>query len=148
FWAALSADEQQRAEQFKSLTVKNYFIFGRGALRYLLSNYLQLPAEQLSFVYNPHGKPLLSSSLIQFNISHSNNMILFAITLRSTIGVDIEFLDRELKNYLALAKRFFTDNEYQRLKLLPEAVQLENFFRYWTRKEAICKAMGAGIFDC
>ncbi|GAB4381882.1 MAG: 4'-phosphopantetheinyl transferase superfamily protein [Elainellaceae cyanobacterium] len=144
----LSPDEQARADRFYSDRHRFRFIVGRGVLRLVLASYIGLMPEQIQFSYSEHGKPALAnasvSSAVSFNLSHSANHALYAITCDRLVGVDLEHL-RSIDNLLALAKRFFTSNEYARLSACSPADQTDLFFQLWTCKEAYLKAIGEGL---
>ncbi|HTF28372.1 MAG TPA: 4'-phosphopantetheinyl transferase superfamily protein, partial [Flavitalea sp.] len=91
------------------------------------------------------GKPgIANSNALQFNITHSQNVALFAFTKKFTIGIDVEFVnpDIEVKD---IAKNFFSTNEIMNLLALPVKQQALGFFNCWTRKEAFIKAVGEGL---
>ena len=88
---------------------------------------------------NEFGKPECDNGLC-FNISHSGNYVLFALS-DSKVGCDIEEI-RFLKG-IRLGKIVFCDNE---MKLLGNAFdRLGTFFELWTKKEALLKCMGDGF---
>ena len=62
----------------------------------------------------------------------------------AVVGVDLEKV-RSVPKLLALAKRFFKSAEYETIVALPESLQPEQFFAYWTCKEAYLKAIGSGL---
>ncbi|MGB3534001.1 MAG: 4'-phosphopantetheinyl transferase superfamily protein [Microcoleaceae cyanobacterium] len=147
FQLTLSTDEQQRAERFRFDRDRNQYIAGRGILRTLLGQYLNLTPQQLKFSYSDKGKPALSNTSftqpIQFNLSHSYQKAIYAITLNDRVGIDLEYI-REIEA-LSLAKRFFSDYEYLQLTAFPEPEQQYLFFQLWTAKEAYLKATGEGL---
>jgi 4'-phosphopantetheinyl transferase len=140
----LDNHEKTRAEQFYFHRHRNHYIAARGQMRKLLSQYLNVENDRIKFSYNEFGKPYLEKNLIQFNLSHSNKLALFAVNLQYELGVDIEWMKRK-SNLLQIGKRFFSTNEYAQLKLLPEKLQRQGFFNCWTRKESYIKARGKGL---
>ncbi|HKG53037.1 MAG TPA: 4'-phosphopantetheinyl transferase superfamily protein, partial [Anaerolineales bacterium] len=100
------------------------------------------------FYYNQYGKPFLapefSSYLLNFNLSHSGSMALYAITRNMEIGVDIECIQSDFE-YEEIAQRFFSVNEVAVLRTIPTEKKLEAFYNCWTRKEAYIKALGKGL---
>ena len=144
----LTHDELDRADRFYFEIQRRRFIAARGTLRSILSCYLAIYPSHLRFYYNQYGKPCLapefSSSLLNFNLSHSDNMALFAITRNMEIGVDIERVRSDFE-YEEIAKRFFSANEVAILRTIPTEKRLEAFYHYWTRKEAYIKAHGKGL---
>jgi 4'-phosphopantetheinyl transferase len=145
---SLSADERQRAARFYFPRDRRRFTVARGVLRDILGRYLKLPPSALGFGYSAYGKPSLAigadADLLRFNLSHSHEMALFAITWGREIGVDIEYLQREIACE-EIAERFFSPQERASLRALPAAVKQRAFFNCWTRKEAYIKAHGEGL---
>ncbi|MSU21874.1 MAG: 4'-phosphopantetheinyl transferase superfamily protein [Pedosphaera sp.] len=143
----LSEDERQRAARFHFEGDRRRFIVGRGLLRSILGCYLNIKAGELAFCYNPQGKPSLATPLqIHFNLAHSHNLALYAITRRREIGVDIERV-RPVSGMKEIVQRFFCAAEATHILSLPEEQKAEGFFNCWTRKEAYLKATGEGIAE-
>ncbi len=140
----LSSDEQARAERFYFEQHRHRYIAGRGILRTILGRYLGIEPEKVQFAYSSRGKPMLVSSQFSFNLSHSENLALYAVTRDRLVGVDIEYM-RPMSDLEQLAKRFFLPTESVVLRSLPPQQQAETFFRYWTCKEAYLKATGDGL---
>jgi 4'-phosphopantetheinyl transferase len=143
--STLSADEHARAERFVSKAVRQRFIAARGILRDILGRYGYRPAAEIEFAYSPVGKPFLAdNSAPHFNLAHSRDLALIAVTRLAPVGVDVELL-REVKDAEAVAERFFSPRESAALKLLPTEQRAAAFFNLWTRKEACVKATGEGV---
>lgn len=144
----LSPDELERAERYKFQKHKQRFIVARSILRKILSTYLNLEAERLEFNYSDRGKPFLANiarqDSLQFNLSHSQELAIYAITKNLKIGIDLEYL-RPMPDAENIAKRFFSANEYTWISNFAGDAQTEAFFRCWTAKEAYLKATGEGI---
>jgi len=144
----LSPDELARIGRYRFERDRLRFMTSRGILRILLGAYLELDPKQLIFDYGPHGKPHVNQestqSPIQFNLSHSEDLSLFAFTKNARIGVDLEHL-RPIPEVDQICERFFTLGEKTTMRGLPEDQKLEAFFTGWTRKEAYVKAMGESI---
>lgn len=143
----LSSDEIDRANRFHFEKDRKRFIAGRGILRSLLSRYLDLDPRALQFAYSDRGKPSLFTDTpenIDFNLSHSNELVLYAFARNAAIGVDIEYL-RQMSDIKQLAKRFFSLREYEAIAQLPPSEQQRAFFQAWTCKEAFLKAKGDGL---
>ncbi|MDK2411042.1 4'-phosphopantetheinyl transferase superfamily protein [Aphanizomenon sp. PH219] len=148
FRETLSSDEIARAERFYFPEHRQRFMAGRGTLRAILGQYLDIAPKQVEFEYQPRGKPLLAAKFadqgLLFNLSHSQDLALLGISYQNQIGVDLEYI-RTMSDLEGLAKRFFSAREYQYLRLLSPAQQQQIFFRYWTCKEAYLKATGDGL---
>jgi 4'-phosphopantetheinyl transferase len=141
----LSVDELDRAARFRFVRDRNRFVIGRGLLRTILADYAEMAAEELRFGYSPYGKPrLLDRSEILFNVSHSADRVLVAVTPDIPVGVDVEVLDTKLADEL-VAERFFSEQEVRDLRSLPPAGRPRAFLTCWTRKEAFIKARGEGL---
>ena len=144
----LSPDEMARANRFVFSTDRNHFVAARGILRELLGTYLMLPPAKLEFRYGSHGKPALDvhvfDSVLQFNLSHSGGVAIYAFSLGRRLGVDVERIRPQLAGE-DIARRYFAAREVAELLALPAHLRAEGFFRCWTRKEAYVKAHGAGL---
>ena len=91
------------------------------------------------------GKPYAPALAgIDFNLSHARDHVLIAIARAQPLGVDLERVDRKLDAH-DLARRFFAKGEADALDALPDAQRATAFLRLWTCKEAVLKALGAGI---
>ena len=144
----LTDDELNRARRFFFEIDRQRFIAARGTLRSILSRYITIYPSHLRFYYNQYGKPFLapefSSYLLNFNLSHSGSMSLYAITRNMEIGVDVERVRSDFE-YEEIAKRFFSVNEVAILRTIPTEKKLEAFYNCWIRKEAYIKAHGKGL---
>jgi 4'-phosphopantetheinyl transferase len=148
FLGTLAADERARAERFYFQRDRERFVVARAALRAILGGYLNSTPESLSFCYGSRGKPALaadcSQDAIRFNVSHSGDVALYAVTRAREVGVDVELIRPEL-NAERLAERFFSPREIDTLRTLPADLRRHAFFLAWTRKEAYVKATGDGL---
>lgn len=144
----LSADELERANRFHFQRDRHSFIAGRGILRSILADYHQNKPREIEFTYNTRGKPSIVNIPgglgINFNLSHSHGLAVYAITRRRGIGIDIERLRSNL-SFEKIAKRFFTTAEFEKLSSLAHEEFMEGFFKLWTQKEAYIKAKGKGL---
>ena len=142
----LSRDERERADRFHFEHDRRRFIVARGKLRQLLARHLGIAPAAIVFAYLKHGKPFVAGSgtQIHFNVSHSRERALYAVSASFRLGVDIEWLNRDV-DWNGVSRRFFTHNESNALQQLPDASRKRAFFACWTRKEAIIKATGDGL---
>ena len=144
----LSEDEHRRAERFRAGSLRNRYIAGRGTLRMLLAQYLRIDPASFSLNYQAHGKPKLgppwNACGVEFNVSHSQELAVYAFTRGREIGVDVECI-RPMPNAAELLERFFSPEEVQQWQQMPGERQLRTFFLGWTRKEAWLKAVGSGL---
>ena len=87
--------------------------------------------------YNEYGKPL--SKEIYFNISHSDNYVMIALSKDTSVGVDIEYIKDNVDDNLI--NHVCNDSEIEYIN----KDKSRNFYYIWTRKEAILKCIGSGI---
>jgi 4'-phosphopantetheinyl transferase len=143
-----SGDERARVERFRFERDKRRFTTGRGVLRMILGRYLDREPGLVRFRYGPAGKPALldgpDGAALRFNVSHTGDLAIYAITRQHEIGVDVERIDAALGTQ-QIAAGFFSAQERQMLERLPPDQQVEGFFNCWTRKEAYLKARGDGL---
>lgn len=144
----LSPDETARAARFHFEQDRRRFIVARGWLRTILGQYLNTAPTDIQFCYGPHGKPGLAgqspSAHLQFNLAHSDEIVLYGLAQNHAIGVDIERL-RPVPDLDQIAARFFSTSEKSTLLTLPPEERQRAFFNGWTRKEAYLKALGDGL---
>ncbi|MDX1953725.1 MAG: 4'-phosphopantetheinyl transferase superfamily protein [Verrucomicrobiota bacterium] len=143
----LSSFELNRALRFHFQRDRTRYINGRYLLRQLLAGYLKLDPASISLACDSFGKPRLGGrhhQNLQFNVTHSNEVALFAFSWGNELGIDIEHV-RALPDLELIAANFFTSSERQAIFAMPRPLQPHGFFRCWTRKEAFLKAVGLGI---
>ncbi|WP_245258180.1 4'-phosphopantetheinyl transferase superfamily protein [Afipia sp. 1NLS2] len=144
----LSEDENERAARFRLDRDRNKFVTTRGTLRILLARYLQARPKDLMFLLGPEGKPALTAEsageMLSFNVSHSQDVAVFAFGQNRNIGVDVERVRFDVE-YDDIAQHYFSVGEMQSLAKLPRGNRREGFFLCWTRKEAYVKAGGRGL---
>jgi 4'-phosphopantetheinyl transferase len=140
--------EQARADKFHFSKDREQFIVGRGILREIIGAYLKKDPSMLVFKYNSYGKPfLLDDSCVidlSFNLSHSQDVALYAFTRGRNVGIDIEYMRSDVVED-STAEHTFSKNEVAVLRGLPRDIQTRAFFNCWTRKEAFIKAKGQGL---
>ena len=145
----LSEDERARASGFKVEDARASFVVSRGVLRTILGDTLACAPESLRFDEGEHGKPFLTGahaqSGVEFNVSHSGDVFLYAVSRGRVVGVDVE-RQKEGLDVEAIARRYFAPEEARRLlEQAPPEERVPNFYRCWTRKEAYLKARGTGL---
>jgi 4'-phosphopantetheinyl transferase len=147
-YAVLADDEIDRAQRYKFTRDRKRFVAARSFLRRTLAQYLSLRPCELSFVYGPFGKPRLLTqpgrAAVEFNLSHSGDIALLAITRGPAVGVDVEQV-LQVSDLQAMARRFFSACENAALNEIPPDLRPFAFYCCWTRKEAFLKALGHGL---
>lgn len=113
-------------------------VLGRILLKYGLSKYYDINDFKINVSNN--GKPFLQDHQIYFNISHSKNLVVCAIS-EFPVGIDVEFSNYGI-DYLEFCDQM-TKNEL--LRIQESENHVESFFNYWTEKESLIKANGMGL---
>lgn len=165
-WDKIDSEHRRKAERYHNMedTVRSiagglliqYAImqYQSGEIRYDLSrwivleygNILQeiLKVQELKYTYNKYGKPYLAERDIFFNISHSGDYVVCAVSNKE-IGIDIQFL-KDMKD-MKLAKRFFSKEEVSCLESCSLEDRKFKFFEMWCKKEAYGKWLGTGLSE-
>ena len=145
---ALSNEEVHMAAAFHSPKKAIHYIIAHYALRSLLGAYLKVSANAISYKNGGYGKPMLSAASIhrnlEFNMSHSGNVIMYAFSRYTPVGIDVEELTSQFA-FDELANQVLTREERNELMLLAPDAQKSAFLACWTRKEAYLKANGIGL---
>lgn len=136
----ISTKRYDKMQRFYFEADKIRSLFAEVLLRFALKKHFKIEGADVEFEVNEFGKPYLKGiPEIHFNVSHSGNWVICAVS-QSPVGVDVE----EIKNKnLEIAERFYTKEEYE--SLLASADKNELFIRYWTLKESYVKAEGKGM---
>jgi 4'-phosphopantetheinyl transferase len=141
----LGPDEKDRAARFRFDQHRYSFVIARGVLRILLGHYLKVSPVSIQFKYGSRGKPaLVAPAYVDFNVSHSGGLAVFAFTVGCKVGVDVEQI-RPLQDMQSIADRFFCTEEAKELMSLTANQRGRCFYLCWTRKEAYIKAIGDGL---
>lgn len=137
--------ESKRAASFKTAALRAVFVAAHASLRRVLAARLGVNAKSLTFDVSEWGKPSLRHPRcdLEFNISHSANRILIAVSSAGPVGVDVEKILPEPP--YEVASIAFSQNERAVLERVPAARRGNVFYDLWTRKEALVKAMGLGL---
>lgn len=148
----LAPDEAERLTRLKDDKARLRFLLGRGLLRLLLAEKLGEAPEKLRFAYNPFGKPVLDrppgAAFLAFSLSHSEEKIAVAVahgpSTPAAVGVDVEWT-AAARDCDAVVARFGTEREQREYAAIAPELRRPAFYRWWTRKEALVKAMGTSL---
>ena len=137
--------ERAKETRFHFAKDRLCYLVTRALVRTVLSRYLAVAPAELQFEQNGYGRPELAPPRpLSFNLSHTDGLIVLAVSHCGDVGVDVEnMLAREAA--LEVAPRFFAPAEVSALAALPPDAQPERFFEYWTFKESYIKARGMGL---
>jgi 4'-phosphopantetheinyl transferase len=136
--ALLSSEEAARAARFAREADGLRWARARGILRALLGDYLGADPRSLRIETDGDGKPRVAGPL-EFNLSHSAGVALYAFAAGRSVGVDVEVARERRTDPVALAARAFGPEEAARLAALDPAQRQAEFLRAWARYEARLK---------
>jgi 4'-phosphopantetheinyl transferase len=140
----LSDEECERLRSYRSREAAERYVVTRSLVRSVLGARLRATPRDVPVTRTTTGKPLAEG--VHFNVSHSGDLILVAVSHDRAVGVDVE-RRREVQRVEALVARWLTDEERETLGALRAAGENESdaFLRVWSLKEARLKALGVGI---
>lgn len=146
FWSLLTKEELAKAGAFRQKTDAHRFITGRFAAKKLLGYYSAIDVAGIIIKPGENGKPVAETKsgkgLPSFNISHSGNKVLVAVS-NDPVGIDVEQVKNvELKT---LAEAVFSSKELDLFRTADNSVNM--FYQLWTRKEALLKNIGIGLLN-
>lgn len=143
--ALLSPAEHARAARFGRPELRDRYVVGRATLRTLLGQHLRIAPERVVIERGERGRPYTpSDATLDFNVSHTRDVVLVGIAGRPRIGVDIEHGERIL-NVEGIARKFMSAAERAALAQLPDDERRRTLLRLWTCKEAMSKATGDAL---
>jgi len=144
---ALGGKEDQGG--ISSFTAGQLRFARRFYLRLLLGAYLDLPGKSVKINRSNRGKPVLDSSVhdsdLQFSMAKSDDRLLIGFSTSGSLGVDLEPSQRQARNALGVARRYFSPGEADSLSTMAPSDLDQAFLRTWACKEAVVKASGLGI---
>jgi 4'-phosphopantetheinyl transferase len=150
----LSDEETERAARIAGERERRRWARSRGVLRVLLGRYTQSDPTAIELALGPHGKPELAGlgergRDLFFNLSHSQEIVLYAFTAIGAIGVDVQ-VSHDARgdtgtDRVALAGRVLGEAAARRLQDLEPRAREREFLRLWTRHEAELKRRGTGM---
>ena len=153
WYSLMSEDKQRRVDRLRLEDDKKRTVFGEMLARKAISEWCRVTPESITFGIKEHGKPYAKDLAVEFNISHSGDIVVCAVDDKP-IGIDIEQI-RPID--LIVAKRICTDEELlylfghtpteQDFTYTPDTEILNRFFELWTAKEAYGKCLGIGILQ-
>ncbi len=133
-------DFQEKIKQYRRWQDAQLSLLGRIILLRAIKEIYNQDYQNKKIHHTKYNKPYFEDNSIPFNVSHSGSIVVCAINDKSEIGIDIEMVSTiEIDNF----KSQFTEGEWN--KILFSNNKREDFFEYWTKKEAVIKAHGHGL---
>ncbi|MGL5675521.1 MAG: 4'-phosphopantetheinyl transferase family protein [Cellulosilyticaceae bacterium] len=140
--AHIPAEVRGQILKFKKHEDRVRKLYSRLLVERVLKENLGEGLGESEIVRNAYGKPYVKDNdSFYLNVSHAKEWIVCAVDCEE-IGVDVEYvtpLD------LALAERFFAENEKAYIFSKQPNHQLEAFYEIWTLKESYIKQQGKGL---
>jgi len=149
----LDGVEHERFGRLQRSRDRERFVVGAALARTMVAGYVGTSPRDIGFDRTcpecgaPHGKPrvLGGDPAVELSISHSGARVAVALALGTPVGVDVECGARDAAGTLVLVDDVLRSEEARRLRALPPQDQAAGFLTYWTRKEALLKAIGEGL---
>jgi len=144
YYCLLNKTEKEKAASFIRPELQQKYINTRGRLRQVLGSYLNIKPQQINIQIAEYGKPFIEGAELFFNLSHTGNKLVLAVSNTGEIGIDLERY-KQRHNLIGLVKKCFSALEQDYWLGLSESQKTIQFYRFWVRKEAFVKAVGRGI---
>ena len=148
YQALLGAEECARQARFRFAKDQRRFLVTRALVRTVLSRYAAVRPEEWAFAEGSRGRPLIAAPQVapalEFNISHSADLVLVGVTSGRTLGIDTESVTAREVDIDGL-DRYFAREESAALLALQPHERRRRFFELWTLKESYIKARGMGL---
>lgn len=143
-YSQLDENELKRAVSYRQEKDRNRFILNRGMLRHILALYLKRSPAGIQLLPGQNKKPKIADSVhLHYNVSHSGDWILIALS-GAPIGIDVEYINPDF-NFSEVLPVSFSEQEK---KVIDSSIHpLNDFYGFWTRKEALLKATSKGMDD-
>ena len=132
-WKVLSEEERVRARRFVRPRDGRRFSVCRGSLRLILGQLTSSPPQAIAFRFGPGGKPELvpprgsdHAHWLRFNVTHSDELALIAVSLDCELGVDLE-RQRTISEAARIVGSYFTADEQVHFAALEERTEPVGF---------------------
>lgn len=146
--ALLAADERARQARFRFARDQRRYLVTRALVRTALSRYAAVRPQDWTFSAGAHGRPAITGPLpvpaLEFNVSHSADLVMLGVTSGRTLGIDVESFEARDADIAGL-DRYFAPQESVALLALAPLERRRRFFELWTLKESYIKARGMGL---
>lgn len=153
WYSVMDREKQHRVDRFRLIDDRKRTVAGDMLARLSIAEWCDIPAESICFQMNKFGKPFAKGLPVEFNISHSGNVVVCAVD-SVPVGIDVEHIrpiDMKVVNYICCSdelKYIFGQKTYDKdFTIAHNPEFLARFFEIWTAKEAYCKCLGTGITD-
>jgi len=141
FLLKLPKEVEQKVLAYHQIEDRKRTLLGKMILLDYLEKHTTLTLFDIK--HTKYHKPYIDNSNINFNISHSGKYVVCAFSNSNTNGIDIEEMStninlNDFKDFLLKSDFTMIDKSQNPLK---------TFYTIWTKKEALLKAEGKGLFN-
>jgi 4'-phosphopantetheinyl transferase len=138
-FTALPDPHQKKALKFHQQADRVRYVLSRHLTAWVLNNTGYNQDKLYTLETDAFSRPVFGSE-IDLNISHSGSYVLCATSSAGRVGIDIEKIDPiDMSAFLS------TLHINERNLLLEKEMQIDTFYKIWTKKEAVTKANGKGL---
>jgi 4'-phosphopantetheinyl transferase len=137
----LPSDVRSRLDSYRNESAANQHLFSYMLSVIMIHSHVGRPGREIVIRRDGSGKPFIDDASLYFNLSHSGEWLIGAVS-EYEIGVDIEKI-RDID--LSVARRFFSPAEVASLENMQNPDFRSEFFRIWTLKESYIKCIGKGL---
>lgn len=153
WYSLMSVDKKQRVDRFRFADDKKRTVTGEMLARKAVAEWCHVSEEEIQFGVLEYGKPFAIGLDVEFNISHSGDLVVCAVDDKP-VGIDVEQIrpmDMKVAKYICKGKELiyvwgYEPNEDDFIRTSNGEI-LTRFYEMWTRKEAYGKCIGIGVID-
>lgn len=145
WYSLMTEKKQRRVDRFRFNDDRRRTVAGEMLTRKAIAECCCVTTESIVFDTKENGKPYVVNLNVEFNISHSGDIVVCAVDDKP-IGIDIEKI-RPID--LSISYKFCNNDELNYIfdTTISKEEALIRFFKIWTYKEAYFKFFGASITD-
>jgi 4'-phosphopantetheinyl transferase len=144
----LTPSERAHRQKLRTATMRHDYLATRALCRLALSHSTGVDPATWVFTAGKFGKPAIARPPafrpVRFNLSHTDGLIVCAVSRAGEIGIDVEETSREV-DIAQISRHFFSADEQGHLSTLSAKERKRRFFQLWVLKEAYLKGRGIGL---
>ncbi|MDM5250506.1 MULTISPECIES: 4'-phosphopantetheinyl transferase superfamily protein [unclassified Lysinibacillus] len=137
FFIHLPYNDQQRILKYIHWQDRQRALLGNVLIRWSIQHLTD--ARHIQITRNEHGRPYVienDSWTGDFNLAHSGEWIVIALTNEGRVGIDVEKIKHVTEDAMQYA---MSQAELTTIRQQSELKQLHLFYEFWTMKEALYK---------
>lgn len=149
----MDIQKQIRIERMRAADDRKRSVAGEMLARRAISEWCKILPEEVVFERGEFGKPFAKNLPVEFNVSHSGELVVCAVD-DAPIGIDVERIrdiDWRSAKFVCTEEELSymcgKNMEAEDFKIPPTQEMLRRFFEIWTAKEAWVKCAGTGMIN-